>query len=121
MKFDWSEFGWLAFRKFKKNRHKELDYIGAVRVGDIKFELYAHGDNGNISYDVYIANEDYGYNVNKDGISYDFADGGEIEVTDKMNYMEFVVQAEARFNRFIREYTGTYRLIAHASNKLLRW
>lgn len=118
MKFDWRRFTETDYEKYVKNPFYD-DYIGAVLIGDICIDLLIHDDNA-VSYDFYVAHEDSGYGYKND-IPYDYADGGEIDISCELSYDSFKDKAEKIFMNYIMDYKGNYSLVDHANKPLEIW
>lgn len=134
MIFNWDGFTEWHYNMYIKNFSRFDDYIGAVRVGDICIDLLIEDDN-TLVYDFYVAHEDtgYGYKDYDDGMPYDYAEGGSMDIPHSLSYGEFKNKAEKLFEKFIMENDNwrgwncktnqylNYSLIEHANRPLEIW
>lgn len=123
MKFDW--------RKFTEANYKDMlggnmDYCGAVYVGDICIELIVESGtfiNNVLSHEAYVicnfyvAHEDTGYSYKP----YDYADGFDVEMPYNLSYDEFKTKIEKLSMEYIEAYKGSYSLVEHANRPLEIW
>lgn len=128
MKFDWRDFDETKFENCKKDMetgdHID-DYIGAVRVGNLCFDLVLRGcddTNGSIlTYDLYVGGVDTGYGYKND-YPYDYDDGGSFKGIEEMDYHEFVTYAEKAMSEYIMESKYALAdLVEKASEPLNIW
>ena len=149
MKFDWRNF---TEEDYNKMTNGEEDF-GQVYVGDICIELVVEeggfidlenetqNHTERILCNFYVAHEDTGYgyknehgaNTDGDGMPYDYAEGGDMDMPYGLSYEEFKNKAEKLFEEFITEndkWSGynykteqylNYSLIDHANRPLEIW
>ena len=120
MQFDWRDFTEQDYERYIQNHSCYDNYIGAVHVGDICIDLLINSDDF-LSYDFYVAHEDTGYGYKDNGLSYDFADGSEMNMPYDLSYDEFKDKAEGIFVTYIKSYKGNYSLVEHANRPLEIW
>ena len=133
MKFYWNNFTKKDFvdycAKMKNNTLHADDYVGAVRVGDLCFDLvlrsYDEGKSLVLTYDLYVGGVDSGYGYNKkDDYPYDDAEGGDFNDTCiSMTYEDFQKIAESSFAYYIKhcEFYDSANLIEKANEELHIW
>lgn len=112
MTFNWDGFTATDFADYCARVESgttayDLDYIGAVRVGELCFDLVVReaNDEGTamfLTYDLYVGGVDTGYGYKKDGYPYDYADGKDFADTcTSMSYEDFKKMCEKEFTEFI--------------------
>lgn len=133
MRFYWNDFTEQDFvnycTKMENNMLYADDYIGAVRVGDLCFDLvlrsYDESKSLILTYDLYIGGVDNGYGYGKkDNYPYDYAEGSDFEDTCiSMTYKDFQKMAEASFANYIKhcEFYDSVNLIEKANEELHVW
>ncbi len=130
MKFDWTNFTEIDFAdycaKAENNMIGDDEYVGAVRVGNLCFDLMVRANENDelyLSYDLYVGGVDSGYGYTVSDYPYDYAEGGDFENTMiSMTYEEFQKYAEGKFEEFIM--TWPYEaasLIEKANEPLNIW
>lgn len=133
MKFDWSKFTQNDFADYCTKMKNDLlyadDYIGAVRVGDLCFDLvlrtYDEGKSLVLTYDLYVGGVDSGYGYSKiDDYPYDYAEGDDFQDTCiSMTYDDFKELAEASFIYYItnNKWYSAVNLVEKANEELHVW
>lgn len=129
MKFNWDGFNKESFDVacaiIKENDGYE-NFIGAVRVGDLCFDILTREYNNKLylDYDLYIGGVDTGYGY-ADDYPYDYYGGGSFdESCIDMKYDEFVSYAEKTMKEFIENEESAYThasLIEKANDELNMW
>ena len=139
MKFDWRKFTEADYNKYmekwKKNEF-DMDLIGMIYAGDICIELIEESwlnENCKLEYvlmyNFYVAHEDtgygykdeYGVNVDGNGMPYDYAEGDCMDIPYGLSYDEFKAKTEKLFTEYIEAYKGGYSLVEHANRQLQIW
>lgn len=121
MKFDWSKFTKENYKKYLDCCLKFDGYVGAVHVGDICIDFVNYPNEQVLGYDFYVLHEDTGYGE-KDGVPYDLADGGGIDIPHDLSYEEFKTKTEKLFIKYMDCWTeDLYSLLEHANRPLEIW
>lgn len=129
MNFNWNNFKEENFdivcEALKENGHNE-DCFGAVRVGDLCFDIVTreYNDKLYLDYDLYVGGVDTGYGY-ADDYPYDNAGGGSFnESCAEMTYDGFKEYAEKVMKNYIENEDSVYKhtsLIEKANKELNVW
>ena len=129
MVFNWNDFKEenfnVACEELKGSDFNEV-FIGAVRVGDLCFDILTREYNEKLylDYDLYVGGVDTGYGY-ADDYPYDYCSGGSFAVAcADMSYEEFKAYAENIMKECIEKENAIYEhtsLIDKANEELNIW
>lgn len=121
-----------AYNESVKDAHEKhesaLDYVGAVRVGDLCFDLtlidLENDEPFYLQYDLYVGGIDSGYGYSGSAYPYDYFDGGCFGKNAlELSYADFKIMAEKVLTDYINknDNSETYNLIQKANEPLNIW
>lgn len=121
MYFDWSKFSKENYKEYLECCFNLDGYVGAVHIGDISIDFTNYAHEQVLGYDFYVLHEDTGYGeIN--GIPFDLADGGGIDIPYDLSYEEFQKKMEELFVKYMKCWNeDLYSLLEHASRPLEIW
>lgn len=132
MKFNWNDFTENDFVNYCAKMENDMyfadDYVGAVRVGDLCFDLvlrlYDESEGLVLTYDLYVGGVDSGYGYGKNDYPYDYAEGDDFKDSCiSMTYDDFKEMAEESFTRYIEncKWYAAVNLVDKANEELNIW
>ena len=102
-------------QEYRKGTLKVDECIGQVRIGALCFDVITREyDLLTLDFDLYVGGVDtgYGYSTLAKGYPYDYVDGGDLDVLNNLqnvNYEQFIKIAEEKFTCFLEGLEESYR------------